>query len=507
MNSMARTILASALAAILALNCGCLSRESLLSDVYSSRAESYNRWISVHRDEAESDVLLKGGLLLEDALKLALVHSKPLLAILEERAVARGVVIEAYGEVLPTVKIRGGYTRLDEVGGFSVGGQSIRMGSPHNYDAALEVRQPLYRGGAISSAQRAARIFSLLSDENVRSQLQRVIHDVAQDYYDVLLARKLHRVNEEAVAVAREYLNDVQKQVKGGVATAYDELRARVELSNFKAEEIKQHNKINIAMTKLLKDMGVSQDSKVVLSNELVYREFETDLEDAVRVAFQNRPDLFQKELDVRLQTEAVNIAVSRYFPSLDGFFIQEWGRPAPRNQSDLGWGRAWSGGITLEWTLFDGLRREGKLIQDRALLRQKMANLVDAEEAAVSEIHAVILSAIDAKVFYESQKSNVELAKEGFRLVKLGKEGGINTAVEVYDAQSALTRAKGFYYESVYGYMLTRLKFQRAMGTLGPPPGFRQESYKADLPAGIIPPAEENEELRDEESDSDEER
>jgi len=502
MSKISCLLILPALAACLA---GCTSRNALLREVHTSRVDSYERWLDVHRGETESDVRLKGKLSLEDALKLSLLHSKPLQAVLEEREKARGTIVEAYGEVLPTVKIRGGYTRLDEVSGLSVGGQTVSLGSPHNYDAALEVTQPLYRGGAIGAALKAARIFALLSDETVRAEAQNTIYDVAFSYYEVLLAQELHKVNVEAVELAKEFLDDVRKRVKGGIATRFDELRARVELSNFQAEEIQQRNKINRSMTLLLKEIGVSQDSEVVLSDELEYRVFEPNLEEAVRIAFEHRPDLYQRELDVRLQREAVKVAISRYFPRFDAFFTQEWGKPNPRNQSDLGWGRAWTGGITLEWTLFDGLSREGKLIQERALLRQSVINLVDAEENAVREIHAIVLSVEDAEAFYESQKSNVELAEEGYRLVKLGREGGVNTEVEVYDAQTALTRAKGFYYESVYSHTLARLEIERAMGTLGPPPGFRSRPEDVQLPKTIVPEAGKQTDVTPEEPQSNE--
>ncbi|MFH1550898.1 MAG: TolC family protein [Planctomycetota bacterium] len=503
MSKISRLLILPALAACLAA--GCTSRDALLRDVYTSRVDSYERWLDVHRGETESEARLKGKLSLEDALKLSLLHSKPLQAILEEKEKARGTIVEAYGEVLPTVKIRGGYTRLDEVGVSSVGGREISLGSPHNYNASLEVTQPLYRGGAIGAALKAARIFALLSDETVRAEVQSTIYNVAFAYYEVLLAQELHKVNVEAVELAKEFLDDVRKRVKGGVGTRFDELRARVELSNFQAEEIQQRNKINRSTTLLLKEMGVSQDSEVVLSDELEHRAFEPNLEEAVKTAFEHRPDLYQRELNVRLQREAVKIAISRYFPSFDAFFTHEWSNPNPHDQTDIDWGRAWNGGITLEWTLFDGLSREGKLIQERALLRQSVINLVDAEENATREIHAVVLSVEDAEAFYESQKSNVELAEEGYRLVKLGREGGVNTEVEVYDAQTALTRAKGFYYESVYSHTLARLEMERAMGTLGPPPGFRSRPEDIQLPKTIVPEAGKQTDVAPEEPQSNE--
>jgi len=53
-----------------------------------------------------------------------------------------------------------------------------------------------------------------------------------------------------------------------------------------------------------------------------------------------------------------------------------------------------------------------------------------------------------------------------------VGYREGIASEVEVSDARSALTLARGLYYESVYGHAISRLNLQLAMGTLGPRPG-----------------------------------
>jgi outer membrane protein TolC len=52
-------------------------------------------------------------------------------------------------------------------------------------------------------------------------------------------------------------------------------------------------------------------------------------------------------------------------------------------------------------------------------------------------------------------------------RLVEVGYREGVNTQVEVVDAQSALTTARANYYQSIYSHVVAKLDLQRAMGTL----------------------------------------
>ena len=52
------------------------------------------------------------------------------------------------------------YTRLDEVGGFNVGGQDVSIGSLDNYAVDLNVRQPLFRA-ALSAGIQAPGCFPI----------------------------------------------------------------------------------------------------------------------------------------------------------------------------------------------------------------------------------------------------------------------------------------------------------------------------------------------------------
>ncbi len=477
------------LAALLSVTAaGCAGRARVYRDVMESRREAYEQWL-VQREAADAaQVRIEGKLSLQDALKLSVANNKTLQAALEERGVARGRIVEAMGEALPSAEVRADYTRLDKVAGFNVGGQGVSLGDPDNYSVDLTVTQPLYRGGAIRSAIRAARVYAVFTDEQVRGVTQQMFFDVAMAYYEVLLAQQLVEVAKDSVEASRRSLKLVESRKALGTATKLDVLRTQVELSNFQAVEIKQRNLVNRGKTTLLKLMGVSQDSNIELSGKLTYSEINPVYEDAVKTAFENRPDIFTAELQVRMQREAFNVAFSRYFPSLDAFYTQTWAKPDPHTNV-VDWGDAWKAGVTLDWTLFD-LRREGKLMQEASLLRRDRIELIDAEERALREIRAAILSINDAREFVDSQRLNQKRAEEGLRLAMVGQEQGINTEVEVYDARAALTLAKANYYQAIYDHTVARLILQRAMGILGPHAGasVMPKDVKTPKPAYIKP-------------------
>ena len=467
-----RILLFVAIVLLIQGNTGCASRESLIRDIQKERTAAYNQWVKMRETEKDTQIRISGKLRLEDAIKLAIRQNMELQAVLQEREIARGKVLESYSTALPNVNVTGSYTRLDEVNTFDVGGISISLGDVDNYAVDLTVSQPVFRGGAIGAALRAAKLAELLSDEVARAALQGTIYNVALPYYDALLAQHQYEVNEEAVKSAEVHLEDVLTKRDLGVASDYDVLRAEVDVSNFRAEMIKQKNNVDLEKTRLLKAMGVVQKGDIVLADELEYRPMKPVLEEAIRIAHENRPDLYQAELNVRLQKEALRVAKSDYWPKVDLFFQEMWGKPDPSSVTTNEWNDAWNAGVTVNLSIFDGLGREGRVQQKKATLAQSRFRLANTQQQAFLEIRQALLTLRNAEEFVESQKLNLGRANEGLRLAEVGYREGIASQVEVSDARSALTAARGFYYESVYGHVISRLYLQLAMGILGPRPG-----------------------------------
>jgi outer membrane protein TolC len=477
---MGKPIVLCATILALGVGSGCQSRDVMYRGIQARRVAAYRGWLRAREGEEATKPRLEGNLGLEDAVKVALSYNKTLQAALQEKEIAQGVLLSAYSEALPKVSATASYVRVDELGGFGVGEMDT-------YSTGLQVTQPLFRGGLIPAAIRGARLASLFADEQVRGVVQRVLFDATQAYYDVLLAQHLYEVNRGAVESSSAHLKDVRTKKEQGVASDFDVLRAEVDVSLFEAVMIQQRNQIHLARARLLRTLGASQESDVTLADPLEYRPTKPILDEAVRIAYANRPDLYLSELTFSLQTEALNAARSGYWPSVDAFADEGWSRPHPHVAGRNEWGDAWSAGILATWPLFDGLKREGKIKQERERLRKNEIELVDAEEQALLELQQAILSVQDAEEFVQSQQLNLGRAAEALRLSEVGYRQGITDAVAVTEARSALTRAQGLYYQAVYSHAVARLSLQRAMGILGPRSGENEDQWKGPVAPGVI--------------------
>jgi len=456
---------------VTSLLAGCVSSEQFYEQAGLSRETAYRQWKTRKEHQEQVQPVISGKLTVQDCLKLAMVNNKALQRVMEEREIARGERLKSNSAILPSVDLTGGYRRLDEVQSIKMppelGGRTISMGDVDNYSVGLTVTQPIFAGGSIRARLNSAKLFSLLTDQTVRAAVQDVVYAAEHAYYDVLLSQHLVEISTDAVRSSKAHLDSVKQKRQGGVASDFDVLRAEVELSNFQAELIQNKNAINVSKASLIKVMGVSQDSDVVLSDELIYVPSKIVMEQAVEAAYRNRPDLLGKEFDIKVQKEQLKIVRSRYFPIVNGSYSNTWSKPDPHSSMDIEWGHAWQVSLSANIPIFDGFSREGEIVSQKARLKQSQINLVDAEETALFELTKSQLSIENAVEFVESQRLNLTRAREGLRLAEVGYREGTNTQVEMIDAQAALTTAQANYYQAIYSHVIAKLDLQKAMGTL----------------------------------------
>ena len=449
---------------------GCLlppSPEKIQEELALSRQEAYEIW-KRDRDGQQNEALLRGPLSLEDAIKAALQYNKALLQTVEQRGVARGRVIEAYQLVLPSATFTAGYEHYQQL-------DSTPWQHLNKYSTGLTISQPLGQGASIPAAQRTARLWSSMADEQVRGMVQNVIYQTATAYYSLLLAQHLYEANRQAVLSAEAHLRVVENKQRFEVETKFAVLRTRVDLTNFRVQMTAQQNAIDMARIELLKIIGVNQESEIVLTDELTFEPMKPVFERAVEMAFTHRSDLHAADLAVGAQREAVRLAQSQWWPQFGAFFTESWAKPDPQASAAMSrnsWNNSrWVAGVQGSWTLAPWATA-GQVAQQKAELRNQELARLDAQETAIRDIQQAIFSVANAEELVRSQQLNCEAADEALRLASAGYEAGKNAELDVIQARSAQTTAISNYYSALHSHAQARLSLQIAMGILGPRAG-----------------------------------
>jgi len=371
---------------------------------------------------------------LPEAIALA-QKSNPNLAQSKAQAdAATARLSEANAGRLPTVVLSGesGWGTTDLGGFFGFGRSNV---SPRG--AALEVRQPLFAGGAINAAidrAREGRDAALAQAAGAKAMLSA---QVAEAYVTVLSAGQLLSLNEAQVRELSEIVQQAQLKFKDGVTPRTDLDQARARLASAQADLARANGDVARARAHFATLVGAEPDALEPLSD---IPATPAALEDAVAAATQSSPTLLAAEASARAADAGVRYAQADRLPTV----ALTASASSTRDQFFPGY-RA--DGVTVgfqgRWTLFSGGLISGRISEARADVRAAQATL-DAARAQVRE--AVIGAWQDvqtARAVVQAASDQSAAAASALESVRNEVRVGQKPTVDLLDAEREALAAR----------------------------------------------------------------
>ena len=189
--------------------------------------------------------------------------------------------------------------------------------------------QPIWRNRAIDAPRRQIKITKKrldLSDSQFRQRAIEIIAQVQRAYWDLVFARRDREIKREAVQLALTQLESNQRRVDAGNLAPSDVISARVEVDRrsdeaeaaLEAIQRAENGLKNLMLEPTKSDLWSSTIEPV--EEPTVDSSASLPLGDAIKLAFQNRPELEQ----YRLRKDVNDIDVGYYHnqtkPQIDFF-------------------------------------------------------------------------------------------------------------------------------------------------------------------------------------------
>ena len=313
---------------------------------------------------------------LDEAIALA-QRSNPTVAQSKAQADAADARLsEARAGRMPTVVLSGeaGWGTTDLGGFFGFGRSNV---SPRG--AVLEVRQPLFAGGAITAAidrAREGRDAALAQAAGAKALLSA---QVAEAYVTVLSAGQLLALQEAQVRQLDEIAQQAELKFKDGETPRTDLDQARARLAAAQADLARANGDVARARAHFTNVVGVEPEALEPLSE---VPQTPAALGDAFAEATQSSPTLLAAEASARAADAGVRYARADRLPTValtasasttrDQFF--------PGYRAD-----GVTVGVQGRWTLFSGGLVSGRISEARADVRAAQAAL-DVARAQIRE-------------------------------------------------------------------------------------------------------------------------
>lgn len=346
-----------------------------------------------------------------------------------------------------------------------VGGKAYD-GWRHNgyFSNDFSLTMPLYTGRKLENDIKSARFGLSGAELTLERTKQSVRNTVTQDYYNILRYRSQVEVYEESVKNLQAHLDNVKAKFRAGTVPQTDILSSEVSLAEKKQTLVTTINDYHVAIATFNNDVGLPTETQTEARDQLEYERYEMELPECMEYALLHRPDLFQKEYNLRQQKASMEAAKSGYRPKVDAAVSRDFAGDGPF-KNNLDSSDSWSAGIKANWNIFDNQVTQAQVKQKKADVRRAEAELNDKLAGVKLDVHTAYLNLRAAEENIKTMGEALDKAKEDYRIEVVRYTAGVGTNLEVMDAQDKLVTAKGDFISALYNYNVSRADLDKAMG------------------------------------------
>ena len=329
------------------------------------------------------------------------------------------------------------------------------------YANSANLTLPLYTGGKLEGNIEKAEIGRKAADYGLEESRQQIKLDATTGYYSILQTRNLVKLSEESVSQLDAHLKNVEAQYGAGTVAKSDVLRSEVEKASAEQSLIKAKNSYELAVSSFNNVIGLPLDSEIAVKEDLQYAAYGQSLEDCIKVALANRPDLAQANAAVDSAKADIKVAKSGSKLAVAATASENWSDdefPGTDNNT-------WAIGVSASYNLFDAGLTRSQVKGAESSLNKAGEQLRQAKDAAQLEVRQAYLNMKEAEKRIDTSKVAVTKAEEDFKIAQVRYSAGVGTNLDVIDSQVALTSAKTDYVQALYDYNTSRAKLDKAMG------------------------------------------
>ena len=317
------------------------------------------------------------------------------------------------------------------------------------FQPALNLNYLIFDFGGRSGTINVARAEMFAANFAFNDVHRNLIFQSLAGYYRVLNALGQLDAAKVALLNAQTVERDAQTRLDHGLATLPDLLEAQAATAQADYDLQATIGTLETARADLATTLGLPPDAQLQVEDvsDLPLPDALTDTADqAVDRALAQRPDLLQRVANLRAAEASVQFARSKYFPSLSfdglGGLQRNYGQ-RDLNPSQYAGREAWSVELKLQWTLFDGFRREHAIAEAKALRAQSRAEIQSLRDQVSDEVWRAYSQAKTAMRQKQAAAALLASADESYAAALKSYNLGLRNLLDVVAAQRALAQAR----------------------------------------------------------------
>ncbi len=296
----------------------------------------------------------------------------------------------------------------------------------------VELTWPIYAGGAIEAANRAADARLDDARHQSRATLQELVAELARRYFGLCLAVEARAVRRQVLDGMEQHLYQATRLEEEGMIARAERLHAEVARAEAARELAAADQDLRLAQAALRSLLDVRHDlrpeSRLFILHEL------PPLEDLQRDAADANPNLRRLAAQHELAQSALAAERAQALPEVAFFARHEL------HTGDLTiLEPRWAAGVGVQLNVFDGFARGHRVEAARAAVGM----VEHLQEGARTDVDLLVehhyRRARKALEQFDALSATIELAEESLRVRTRAFEEGFATSLDVVDARSTL--------------------------------------------------------------------
>lgn len=298
-----------------------------------------------------------------------------------------------------------------------------------------EAVMPIFMGGKINVANRAAKLNVEKSKQNSEQVKNQLFSQLGERYFGLVLAGEAINVRRQVLEGMKKHLHDAVILEQTGMIAKSERLYAEM----FVAEADKEYNTarrqwqtVNSALCNTLSEDGLFRPT----TEMFVMRQID-DLQFFQSLAAES-PLLKEVDILKKLSEEMVKLERSKFFPEVAVIGAMDFA-----NYQLSSMVPKWAVGAGLKFNLFDGLTREYNFKAAKSQVKQAEA----MQEQANADIKTLVEKLYNTIIVSGEQitalESAMEFGREYLRIKEQAFAEGTATSTDVVDAQLNLAKVR----------------------------------------------------------------
>ena len=319
-----------------------------------------------------------------------------------------------------------------------------------------EVTVPIWMGGKINAANRAARINEKTAVAQGNQTRNALISELVERYFGLALATQVVAVRQQVVDGVRRHLEDARALERNGMIAQTERLYVEFKMAEAERELANAKLQAETIASALSNTLGRESDWRPVTAMFLLAKV--EDLAYYQDLAQARNPLLSQVSLKRELAQEGVRAQRADFLPQVAAI-----GGGSFYNYQVAGLVPRWAVGVNIK--IFDGLNREYKY----SAAKQTVRRVGELQNKAGKDIAVLVEKLYNQMMNYHNQMTSIDaslkFAEEYLRMKNAAFLEGMSSSSDLIDAELNLAGVRTERLQAAYNYDLLLARLLEAAG------------------------------------------